>query len=614
MSATASRKHGPLALGALAAAALVVGALLYGGLVAPPAQEVDLSFALAPGRFVEHDVVLEEQARMVPFATTSAGGSAPMTARTRLDLRLRLERATGGAVHARFTEVRAASVRIGEQEAIDGSALVGPSAALTLDERGGVTSVRAPESDDPTFRRVLSLVLKEAAFPLGRGSRWSVEERLPRATFRSTVRVTGVDEGVVALSRAREVTATSAPRAVLESARVTGESVAEVRLDGVLRSLHVDEGVQVADAQGALVEDRRTRVTSTLVREGDLERIPVPPANASVVALGPASDPALPVATKEAGRRALERRAEGLTRDGLQGIMARAIRTGAAPDHAKFLWRATAVLRLDDGAVDDLAALFDHEEASPAGQGLVLDLLAAASSEHAQATLVSLLTTPLVDAHPEASRFRQRLALVPSPAPATVAFLADKARADDAWRDPARISLGAAARQLRLRGDAAGADTAVAVLEEEAASLSDQREREVMILALGNTYDPAVLDELASHAVSDVPQTRHAVAEALRGIDDDRARSMLFTLARDVEAPVARRALESLQRQPLEDPPLLTLADDVRSGAVAEHALASVITLAGQRPRSPARDALVEAVLSRRPPGQLQARARGLLR
>lgn len=476
--------------------------------------------------------------------------------------------------------------------------------------------MRAPASDDPTFRRVLSLLLKEAAFPLGQGSSWSVEERLPRATFRSTVQVTRVDDGIVGLSRVREVTATSAPRAALESARVSGESSAEVRVDGVLRSLHVDETVRMADAQGALVEDRRTRVKATFVREGKVERDPGANASdaAASAAFGPASDPALPVATKEAGRRALERRAEGLTREGLADIMTRAIRTGAAPDHAKFLWRATAVLRLDDGAVDDLAALFDHEEASPAGQGLVLDLLAAASSEHAQATLVSLLSTPLVDEHPEASRYRQRLALVPSPSPATVAFLAEKARAEDGWRDPARISLGAAARQLRLRGDVAGADAAVAVLEETAASLSDQRETVVTILALGNTYDPAVLDELETHASSDVAQTRHAVAEALRGIDDAKARRLLFTLARDRESGVARRALESLQRQALVDEDLVTLEQDVRSGAVPELALASVVTLAAQREPSPSRDRLLEAVLERKPAAQLAGRVRGLLR
>lgn len=149
MSATASRQHGPLALGALVAAAFVVGALVYGRLVAPPAVEVDLAFTLAPGRFVEHDILLEEQARMVPFSTPSAGASAPMAASTRLDLRLRLEGAADGTLHARFSEVRAASVRIGEQEAIDSSALVGPSAVLTLDERGTVTACARPRAMTP---------------------------------------------------------------------------------------------------------------------------------------------------------------------------------------------------------------------------------------------------------------------------------------------------------------------------------------------------------------------------------------------------------------------------------------------------------------------------------
>lgn len=185
----------------------------------------------------------------------------------------------------------------------------------------------------------------------------------------------------------------------------------------------------------------------------------------------------------------------------------------------------------------------------------------------------------MTKADPARSRLYQRLALLQSPAPRTVAFLDEKLRLPGDWRDPARIGLGAAAKRLAVHGD----DDAAARATDTLVALADRREgdraEEVLVLALGNSAHALALEPILARVEAPRAQLRHIVAEALRFLDTPAGRASLLLPARDENDAITRRALDSLQQHDMDNESWSTLRAAVESGAIREGAYASLINL-----------------------------------
>ena len=621
------------ATAAVAALAIVVVAVVItvrGRDAVEPTTSITPRLAVAAGTWVEHTVAIEETTSTVPFA---AGGAAPMKGATSVVLTLRLEAPRGLAplptgamrLRARVVDVERATLTVDGRSALPedtAAKLLATTAELDLLPSGQVTSLRVPQSDDPTVRRLLGWMIGELTVSIADGSSWTAEERLPRATFNSHWRLDdNTDVAATLVRRERQLQKANAGTVDLGHSTVQGEARVVLLRRGVIKSFVADETSILRDKDGALVEQRSIHVTQTLVGEGILDD------DANTDEIDSLDDDAVIAATAveeailsdAAGKDALRRRADGLTRELLHETLKGAVVSGAVGDPQRFMWRASAAIRLDDTIVDDIEALFLSDEARTPGRALLADLLVGAGTERAQTALVTVLDSPVVAAAPEHVALRQRLALLQAPTPATIAFLDAHASDDDGdWRDPARVALGSAVRHRSGHNDADGASAAFAALERESNDVADTSELQTLLIAHGNTYDARSLPFLSAHAADATAQIRHVVAGALRGIDDDGARATLATLGSDVDASVARRAWESLQAQPPRLDIVALAHRGVQARTIPEGAWNTVVTLCAKRLQDdalkPEALATLQVVVDQAGDSRLISRARGLLR
>jgi hypothetical protein len=304
--------------------------------------------------------------------------------------------------------------------------------------------------------------------------------------------------------------------------------------------------------------------------------------------------------TADADVRMLDQRIDGLTRADFSRALDDARASGAAPDHNRFLWRATGLMAREPALVKEIEGRYAAapSDAHPY-RALLLDLLVGTGDENAQRALVTLLARreTLLDEKP--TLLFQRLALLQAPTDDTIAFARVHAQdASSPYQLAAWITLGAAARTTSDRSPE-GARGLVSELANLRRGASTVHARTAALLALGNSGHPAATGPVVEDASAPDANIRHAVAEALGKLLDDEARTMLVSLSTDKSPAVSRRALNSLRAHTLDASVFGQLAERVQTRAVPDEALADAVTLASTHFRDqPNARALLESVLS----------------
>ncbi len=286
--------------------------------------------------------------------------------------------------------------------------------------------------------------------------------------------------------------------------------------------------------------------------------------------IGPASPLSAPpspveVAGGQAGSAAagrddlLRRRAAGLDRKGLfDGLATLAGGTKAAE---RWMWRASALLRLDPSLCDEVAAWAQQDGVGFRHTVLGAELLVATGTPRAQAALRSLVDalSPRLGAR-KLGQLVERVGFLSHPTAQTVDWLARAAAGNGGTLPPgsAAAALGSAVEHL---GDGARRDGVLAQLRQLALSPDVPRSVTVgALLGLGNSGDARALDVLSAAADSREPLVRQTVARAAGHFASvPRARELLGALARDDDPSTRALAQRALLAGGLQDGDLTTV-------------------------------------------------------
>ena len=591
------------ALTVAAIAALAVLAVVAVLLVGRSREGAARRFRWPTGAALIYDLALDARDTATLAGGQGAAGGAPLGAHTRLAGTLRLaaygERAGEVTLGVRLVldeaSVQAAGVEVlGEDER---RALAVTEARVTVRPDGALVGVAFPPSTPEPVQNVLMMVVTETAVTLGRGAAWSAAEPTLQGVADSRYRVARAAGGELGLERTRDrYQRLAAEQATGRDLGHRARGAASVTIaGGVIARLEASEALSVGDGDTTLALGHE--VTTRLVLRG---REPAGGAGPAVSAVARAPGELAVRRDLEAKLRAA--RIDGLTADELEETLRLAVPTGRAPDHNRFLWRATALLRDDPALCARLADLYVEDDVTADGRSLIADLLVGAGTTEAQAALRDALARTDGASDAAAAGYPalyQRLGLLDEPDAETLALVRAHARAPGAeGREAALASLGAVAGKRLAAGDAsAQADVDALVAGLEQASTPD--EAVMHLRALANAHRPELEPTLAARAGSPDQPVRRAVARALHGQRGDVARRTLLALAGDGDGEVQRQALLALSGRDLSDDELRGLAAVVERGGVGETGYDALLDVVERALDRPAAQAVVQAVLRR---------------
>ena len=510
----------------------------------------------------------------------------------------------GFLLTARFEHLTKVTVRALDQSLLPSletgrAELEGHTAELTMTPSGDVTDVRFHAKDPALFRYLMQAVLTELAVDVRDGTSWQASIDGPSG--RGPVRFARDAEKPWVVTRTRErYDALAAWPTTNEPLTQTLQSSGSVALDpsGAIAELHDDESLEAARprAQGKDVTSKTSfSLTKKLDRAFDAS---APPANLDTPVLAEAD---AANETPEQHRARLEARTEGVTLETVVGDIRihSAVPKGQS---GRWAWIAQGWLELHPEQCDALVDQFPKLDA--AGKSYSIDLLVMVGHEQAQAAAVRAFREKLVAPGPEYALMIQTLQQLHKPTLATAQFVADqseaaKKRGDAPARYASAVALGGVVSHL-AETDRIAARKLDDALVLDLYAAKEPRDREVLVMALGNAAleEDALAIRLAAHDTS--PKVRTAVAGALRRFDGPDVRRTLLEAFRDPEDAVQREALGSLDRKDLGPAELGDMLDAVRRGKVRSgnvQALANFI--ARHRDAGPEIDQMLEALMSR---------------
>ncbi len=541
-------------LGLLAGAVVVVGVALWAADVdaPPPAVRAEPvvtapTYRWPPG--LEWRYALQTSTQSTIELLDTAPSSA-LEVRLELAGEVRLRSYGGGdattRLGLRFAELTAHELTVGgEQTLANAAPLEDHEGYLDVTPQGEVRALRFAPAAPPVFRSMVQLVVGEMQARLEDGSAWRAVE-ITQHGEAPTDYVAARGGGIHTLHKRRD-----------EYTRLTGLSrgaerrsvayVAEVEIDGVLRRLEAREHVRAFDGGGRTLLDSRSRTRLRLLGARPFEA--APPSEAELVAYRPGQ----PAFDAELARRQHARqRVAGLTPDALLNTLAEHGPSGTLPDHNRFLWRATGLLREHPELCSTLVDLFERPEMTHRGRALLLDLLVGAGTPEAQMALRRALATTTAAGDAGYKRLYQRLSLIEAPTGETIALLQGR-YSEPGQEGPraATYALGSGAGHLHRRGDVQRAAEIGERLREDLEAAEESFAVVSLLGALGNAGLPGHAPDIIRHRGDGRPEVRHAVAAALRKLDDSRAGDALVEMTTDGADRVSRRAVRSLMRREL---------------------------------------------------------------
>ncbi|MCA9611865.1 MAG: HEAT repeat domain-containing protein [Sandaracinus sp.] len=454
-----------------------------------------------------------------------ARGGAEVAGRLDLDVDVEL-RPRGDRVGLAVVECRRFEWRALGSAIVDATRacedFVGTESLATSNDDGTLAEVfTAPELSEALAHLHLGL-WQELSFTRRASSSYVATERSPR----------GVAEGEFVHEgdryERRRVTYEAAPGVALPPGTLE-RSESTLRMRGeTLESLEIDEHFQ---------GEGRLRVHLALSRVGDA---PTPPA-IELARFVPQR-----LEDRDARRAAdlLERRAAGLTIDELKDLLAEFGDGGHVPEHERFLWRATGLLRLHPELAFELEPLFLGADASSSRRGLVLDLLVHARTAEGQQALRRLLDSEVARQDPRHALHLQRLALVENPDGETVAYATRRFEVAEGVIDrfAAAYTYAGVARESH---DPAVAAAAARALTTELEHAPDADSRTHWMRALGATGAPEARAAIVDHLDDSATSVRVAAVGALARQPGDG--SELRRALADTHEAVQREALRHVE-------------------------------------------------------------------
>lgn len=503
-------------------------------------------------------------------------------------------------------------------------ALVGPRAVVVFARDGRLDSLAFDSGAPPVFKHLVHGLLLESqvAVPAGAGASWRQILPVPQGKAEFDHHVTSSDEGGLWLTRQRvaypslrSLVGTDNP-----SHKRQVKSQGAVRLSYKGYPVSVDETNELkvmapqAGAPPQLASESKMKLKLQRIEDFDAADLELEPAPSQVMGPG-----ALAV-TAQTDQQLLQEQAGGLT---LRAVLSNLLEFGAGgrmPDHNRWLWQVTGLLKLHPELCAQLLPAFRDPAVGPKGRALILDVLAAAGHPLAQEAMRQAIRYGQTTVDPaEQVMLLQRLSLVNAPEAATLDFLVQThlTAANKGDTDTKLASLYAMGAALGKRAAMVNSAELRAHNERliDALKTADRNvERVAALRALGNAGLTQNVPWVLPHTQSDDPSTRRAAAAALRKTQTPETTTALVTLLRDADPLVQKESLTSLDEHRLGPADLDTLATQLLSGATNKEADAEWVNfLSSHLHAGPAVPRMLEFLQTRTEGTPLQARVRNLL-
>ncbi|WP_437973275.1 HEAT repeat domain-containing protein [Sorangium sp. So ce295] len=496
------------------------------------------------------------------------------------------------------------------------TALMGRHARVRVGTDGVSRDVAFEAGAPDVFMNLVQWVVAQSSVSLGpsaTGTSWEANERGP---FGASVVRYAQDEQDLTRERVRysSFDAFSNPGpASLRVRELRGGSSIRVH-GGAIERVESEERVRVDGPDGASELDGRARFELRLVR---VDRGEAAPAGIAFDAPHPAGEPIVGADTL---RELLAQRVDGLTRERLLSDLAQFGNGGVMPAHTRWLWRATGLLEREPTIARDLAKLALEPGATDKARVLIMDLLASAGHEEAQAAMRAVLASPALARSPLRAPLVQRVSFLEAPTSETADAVWDAFQDGQrqGYADLAYASahaLAAASGAASANGDAATANALVARLGREIASAETPEARAALLGSLTNARSPEVLAIAEPYTASEDAALREASAEALRRVDTPEAKDLLITLARDTAVEVQSTALAALRDRTLTATDWRDLAAAMSEGRFGSALDGTLLTLATSQAQALPEALELVAQLAARPgtSAAIRARARAIL-
>lgn len=390
--------------------------------------------------------------------------------------------------------------------------VVGREVVLEFGEHRRLLAVQVPRELTPRAEHLLRGLAQELAFERRPLEAWSTLEQSPRG--RVQARYAKQAQGLV---RERE-------RYV---------DLAQGTVQRGTSSIRFDDGELVAIAMHEQLSG--TQVSLKLERKSAAAPRP-PPSTENWARRTPSLDAA---ASRE---EHLRQRVEGLTPAELFGALDQFADGGRFPDHERFFWRASGLLKQQPGLAGQLERRFTQSAATHQRRALLLDLLASAGTPEAQASMRRMLETPAAAERSDRfAHYVQRLSILEKPDTESLRWIEARYRgaSDDNQRLASAYALASVARQ---HGSDAERDAIANRLEHDLNQSHDERDRAHLMRALGATGSPGAEQTLREGLGSDSPNVRLAALDGLARLGVRQAvQSALADPNPEIQAAAIRR-------------------------------------------------------------------------
>ena len=434
--------------------------------------------------------------------------------------------------------------------------LSGRAARLRIGADGSARDIAFQNGSPDMFMNVVQWIVAQSTLSLGPSAgvaAWDAAERGPfgRSDVRYTKKI-GKDGAELERTRVRYVAfdafaSRDASDVVVK--KLEGRSVATLK-EGMVHDLHSDESIRIDAKTGA------TELEGNVAFDMKLVSVDRGNVGSGHIAYGEPTKAGEAVIGDDMRNKLLEQRVEGMTKEQLLADVAQMGNGGVMPQHTKWLWRASGLLKKDPAAAKELAKLALAPGATDKSRALVLDLLASAGHAEAQTEMRAILASPELAKSGARPALLQRVSFLETPEPATVdqvwSSLRDgKAKGSNDLVAASAHALAATSRAQAKNGDAAGARSTVRKLGAEIAGAKSKEEKTSVLSALGNASSEEVTEIAKPYATNEDPELREAAADALRKVPTREAVETLLGLLADGNPAVQGAALASLKDREL---------------------------------------------------------------
>lgn len=497
------------------------------------------------------------------------------------------------------------------------AALSGRAARLRIGADGIARDIAFQNGSPDMFMNVVQWIVAQSTLSLGPSAgvaEWDAGERGPFG--RSDVhyaKKAGKDGTELERTRVRYLAFDAfASRDVSDVVvkKLEGRSSATLK-DGLVQNMHSDESIRIDAKTGATELEGNVAFDMKLlsVNGGDV--------GSGHIAYGEPTKAGEAVIGDDMRNKLLEQRVEGMTKEQLLADVAQMGNGGVMPQHTKWLWRASGLLKKDPAAAKELTKLALAPGATDKSKALVLDLLASAGHPEAQTEMRNILASPELAKSGARPALLQRVSFLETPEAATVdqvwsSLREGKAKGSNDLVAASAHALAATSRAQAKNGDAAGARNTVRKLGAEIAGAKTKEEKAGVLSALGNASSEEVTEIAKPFATSEDPELREASADALRKVGTREAVDTLLALLADANPTVQSAALASLKDRELTAADWQRIAELVAAGRIPTNLDGAMLTLAANGLGQVRIVSQIVSTIAQRPDASKQTRARAM--